>query len=161
MSTGTSLFSGSGYVKRLVQLLVEGSSSDQLKSERFGEDAQLEQPERSFCRQCLLLLFCVGGLLSSYLVWGMLQERIMVYQYKNVDSDVGELFTNSQFIVFANRILAFLVACATMLFVKQKPHDAPLYKYSYSSFSNIMSSWCQYEALKFVSFPVQVIIKIT
>lgn len=87
----------------------------------------------------------------------------MAYRYKNAESDddAGELFTNSQFIVFANRILAFLVACAALLFVKQKMHDAPLYKYSYSSFSNIMSSWCQYEALKFVSFPVQVIIRIT
>ncbi|XP_025831969.1 adenosine 3'-phospho 5'-phosphosulfate transporter 1-like, partial [Agrilus planipennis] len=34
-----------------------------------------------------------------------------------------------------------------------------LYKYVYCSFSNIMSSWCQYEALKYVSFPHQVLAK--
>ena len=68
----------------------------------------------------------------------------------------GERFKNSQFIVFANRVLAFLVAIVSMIIVRQPTHKAPVYKYLYSSFSNIMSSWCQYEALKFVSFPVQV-----
>ncbi len=37
--------------------------------------------------------------------------------------------------------------------------QAPLFKYSFCSFSNIMSSWCQYEALKYVSFPTQVLAK--
>ena len=46
-----------------------------------------------------------------------------------------------------------------MLFMRQPKHKAPLYKYSFCSFSNIMSSWCQYEALKFVSFPTQVLAK--
>merc|ERR1739848_583555 len=32
-----------------------------------------------------------------------------------------------------------------------------MYKYSYCSLSNVMSSWFQYEALKFVSFPTQVL----
>merc|ERR1719452_387029 len=41
----------------------------------------------------------------------------------------------------------------------QPRHKAPLYKYSYCSLSNIMSSWCQYEALKYVSFPTQVLAK--
>ena len=35
----------------------------------------------------------------------------------------------------------------------------PFYKYSFCSFSNILSSWFQYEALKFVSFPTQVLAK--
>lgn len=33
------------------------------------------------------------------------------------------------------------------------------FQYSFSSFSNTMSSWFQYEALKFVSFPTQVLCK--
>ena len=76
-------------------------------------------------------------------------------------SVAGEKFTNSQFLVFMNRISAFLVA-GCVLFIKDQPrHMAPCYKYSFSSFSNIMSSWFQYEALKFVSFPTQVIAKST
>ena len=35
----------------------------------------------------------------------------------------------------------------------------PFHKYAFASFSNIMSSWCQYEALKYVSFPTQVVSK--
>lgn len=43
-----------------------------------------------------------------------------------------------------------------LLIQKQPQHKAPLYKYVFCSLSNIMSSWCQYEALKYVSFPTQV-----
>ena len=35
----------------------------------------------------------------------------------------------------------------------------PVHKYSFPSLSNVMSSWFQYEALKFVSFPTQVVAK--
>jgi len=33
---------------------------------------------------------------------------------------------------------------------------APLYEFVFCSLSNVISSWCQYEALKFVNFPTQV-----
>merc|ERR1712008_31120 len=66
---------------------------------------------------------------------------------------------DSQFLVFVNRIMAFAVALLCIMAIKQPRHKAPLYKYSYCSFSNILSSWCQYEALKFISFPTQVLAK--
>lgn len=65
-------------------------------------------------------------------------------------------FEDSQFLVFINRILAFLMSALYLLIQKQPQHKAPLYKYVFCSLSNIMSSWCQYEALKYVSFPTQV-----
>ena len=71
----------------------------------------------------------------------------------------GDSFTNSQFLVFVNRILAFVVAGFYLKVSSQPKHRAPFYKYSYSSISNTLSSWCQYEALKFVSFPTQVLAK--
>ena len=71
----------------------------------------------------------------------------------------GEKFTNSQFLVFVNRILALIVAGSYIAAVEQPKHRAPFYKYSFSSISNTLSSWCQYEALKFVSFPTQVLAK--
>lgn len=71
----------------------------------------------------------------------------------------GESFTNSQFLVFVNRVLALVIAGIYISVTKQPRHRAPLYKYSYSSISNTLSSWCQYEALKFVSFPTQVLAK--
>lgn len=71
----------------------------------------------------------------------------------------GEPFTDSQFLVFINRVLALVVAGVYILLTQQPQQRAPFYKYSYSSISNTLSSWCQYEALKFVSFPTQVLAK--
>lgn len=99
------------------------------------------------------LLLCVVGLQSSYLMWGYLQEKIMTTQYDDIK------FKDSQFLVFMNRLLALVMVFGYINIFKQPTHKTPLYKYSYSSFSNIMSSWCQYEALKYVSFPTQVICK--
>lgn len=85
----------------------------------------------------------------------------MTQKYYSVlpDGEEGHRFRDSQFLVFVNRVLAFLLSGAYLLATQQPRHLAPLYKYSFCSFSNIMSSWCQYEALKFVSFPTQVLAK--
>lgn len=58
-----------------------------------------------------------------------------------------------------NRILALTVSGLWCTLFKQPRHGAPMYKYSFASLSNIMSSWCQYEALKYISFPTQVLAK--
>ncbi|KAJ8275373.1 hypothetical protein COCON_G00099980 [Conger conger] len=92
-------------------------------------------------RQALKLLFCAVGLQTSYLTWGLLQER------------------DSQFLVFMNRILALTVAGLWCLVFKQPRHAAPMFKYSFASLSNVLSSWFQYEALKYISFPMQVLAK--
>ena len=116
----------------------------------------------SFSKTTLKLLFCAAGLQVSYLTWAVLQEWIMTQEYKEymADGTVQDVkFTNSQFLVFVNRVFALTVALIYTVFTRQLQHTAPLYKYSYCSFSNIMSSWCQYEALKFVSFPIQVLCK--
>lgn len=75
------------------------------------------------------------------------------------DSEAGESFKDSQFLVFMNRILALSVSGLWCVLFKQPRHGAPMYKYSFASLSNVMSSWCQYEALKFISFPTQVLAK--
>jgi len=157
------LLSDVGCVSRFIRLFVEGrpapfpdkASSGPADSGR-GRDHAGAAHEESLAKQGLLLMFCAGGLLTSYLIWGLLQERIMAYNYSETEG-TSERFKNSQFLVFMNRIFAFFVA--VLVIVVQRRHTAyqpPLYKYSYCSFSNIISSWCQYEALKFVSFPVQV-----
>lgn len=65
-------------------------------------------------------------------------------------------FDDSQFLVFINRLLAFLVALGRLVCTRQPLVAAPLYKFSFCSLTNIVSAWCQYEALKYVSFPTQV-----
>lgn len=80
-------------------------------------------------------------------------------EYLSTDGKTKVFFKDSQFLVFANRFLAFIIAVVYLLIKQQTRHRTPLFKYSYASFSNIMSAWLQYEALKFISFPTQVLAK--
>lgn len=95
----------------------------------------------------------------SYLTWGVLQEKMMTREYVGQDGKSKAFFKDSQFLVFSNRFLALLIAIGYLMIKQQNRHRAPLYKYSYASFSNILSAWLQYEALKFISFPTQVLAK--
>lgn len=52
-----------------------------------------------------------------------------------------------------------MISAVCLLIIRQPPHAIPLYKYAFCSLSNVLSSWCQYEALKYVSFPTQVLAK--
>jgi adenosine 3'-phospho 5'-phosphosulfate transporter B2 len=103
------------------------------------------------------LLACFLGLQVSYVTWGYLQERVMTQEYEN-----GK-FSSSAFLVFENRVFALVLACIMVLYSRHNSKsslgDAPLYAYIPSSLSNSISSWSQYEALKYVSFPSQVLSK--
>lgn len=109
-------------------------------------------------QEAAILIFCFIGLQVSYLSWGILQEKLMTTEYTDAAGSKNK-FSDSQFLVFVNRILAFVLSGFYVLCTRQPAQTAPLYKCSYCSFSNIMSSWCQYEALKYVSFPTQVLAK--
>ena len=143
----------------VIRLCVFGYE-DGLEDSIAGSEAKSEskKPVRSETKTGIILVICFVGLQISYLTWGVLQEKIMTRTYTDSTGSEGQ-FKDSQFLVFVNRILAFGIALLYILFIRQPRHKAPLYKYSYCSFSNIMSSWCQYEALKFVSFPTQVLAK--
>merc|ERR1719389_1605566 len=67
-------------------------------------------------------------------------------------------FTDSVFLVFMNRSVAVVFALV-MIAIKGESYSnsAPLWKYLAISFSNVYASTCQYEALKYVSFPVQML----
>ncbi len=143
-----------------MRLCVHESDQDKPNVEEGGIPGSAHKAEESFSKRSFRLVLCTCWLLGSYILWGVIQERIMAIEYgTDKDGNNGERFQNSQFLVFMNRILAFLVAIIILYCKRQPKHNAPLYKYSYSSFSNIMSSWFQYEALKFVSFPTQVLAK--
>lgn len=116
-----------------------------------------------FAERCLTFVWCFSGLMVSYLTWGVLQEKIMTREYVGLDGKTKAFFKDSQFLVFANRFLALIIASIYLFYKKLREqssrNQAPLFKYSYVSLSNIMSAWLQYEALKFVSFPTQVLAK--
>ncbi|XP_069092468.1 adenosine 3'-phospho 5'-phosphosulfate transporter 1 [Pleurodeles waltl] len=150
---------GRGVCFPLVRTCVFGSEAKSGHTEDLSATSRSEATDPSTAKQLLKLLFCAAGLQVSYLTWGILQERVMTRSYGATSTNPGEKFRDSQFLVFMNRILAFTVAGLYCAMTKQPRHGAPMYKYSFASLSNILSSWCQYEALKFISFPTQVLAK--
>lgn len=145
--------SGGGCLSQIIEACVVGRESG------YSDNIPSSPTTSATLKQdMLLLIFCLVGLQGSYLTWGILQEKVITQEYSNSSGETGH-FKDSQFLVFVNRILAFSLSGAYIMSTKQPRHTMPLYKYVYCSFSNIMSSWCQYEALKFVSFPTQVLAK--
>lgn len=104
------------------------------------------------------LLWCTCGVVGTLMVYGVMQERIMKVPYG--EGEDKEHFRHSLFIVLFNRLLTCGVA-AIILMVKGKSMapTAPLYKYAGASVSNVIATTCQYEALKYVTFPVQTLAK--
>lgn len=141
--------------------IVKSCFADNDRLEAPTQAAKEKAANKAVAKECILLTYCFLGLMGSYLTWGVLQEKIMTREYIGLDGKTKAFFKDSQFLVFANRLLAFVIACIYLLVRQQTRHRAPLFKYSYASFSNIMSAWLQYEALKFISFPTQVRILIT
>lgn len=92
------------------------------------------------------------GVLGALVIYGLLQERIMSKPYG------GEYFTGSLFLVLCNRLCCMTFA-AVMIVVngEARRNVAPLWKYFVAAFSNVGASACQYDALKYVSFPVQML----
>nr|SVE80703.1 EOG090X05CU [Daphnia magna] len=143
---------------RLLRLILTGTTSEIVAETDITPTGRLSNTNvQTLYQKALSLFYCCAGLQVSYLLWGILQEKIMTREY--TDGDKIERFTDSQFLVFVNRILAFLFSGIYLLLTHQNVHRTPLYKYSFCSVSNTLSSWCQYEALKFVSFPTQVLAK--
>merc|ERR1719353_353352 len=68
------------------------------------------------------------------------------------------MFTVSAYLVFCNRVVNVLYA-STMIGINNEDFraKAPIWKYLVISISNVMATTCQYEALKYVSFPVQML----
>uniref|UniRef100_K7M9I0 Uncharacterized protein n=1 Tax=Glycine max TaxID=3847 RepID=K7M9I0_SOYBN len=100
--------------------------------------------------------FAVAGIMLTLVTYGVLQEKIMRVPY----GAEKEYFKHSLFLVFCNRITTSAVsACSLLASKKAMDPVAPIYKYCLISVSNILTTTCQYEALKYVSFPVQTLAK--
>jgi adenosine 3'-phospho 5'-phosphosulfate transporter B2 len=98
--------------------------------------------------------FYGAGIIGMLVIYGLLQERIMSMPYGNPPV----MFTDSVLLVFCNRVVAIIFALV-MVGVKGESfqNKAPLWKYLAISFSSTYASACQYEALRYVSFPVQML----
>ena len=72
----------------------------------------------------------------------------------------GEYFTYSYALVFTNRFWTLIMSGMLMLWLRPRAsRSTVIYEYSFPSISNMLSSWCQYEALRYVSFPATTLFK--
>jgi len=100
---------------------------------------------------------CLVVLVSSLGIYGFLQEKVMAIPYGD-----GMYFTNSVFLVLCNRVVGVSVSMVAVNFEPKKSYtSAPLHLFGIVSLSNVLASCFQYEALKFVSFAVQMVGKST
>ena len=98
------------------------------------------------------MIACGLGILFFFLMYGVIQERIMTRPWE----EGGPLFTYSAYLVLSNRLIALATAASILLYTGQSLKNvAPIYKYFGISVSNTLATYCQYEALKYVSFPTQ------
>lgn len=103
------------------------------------------------------LAICAIMLNVTFVVWGVLQERMLTRRYPR---HTGEYFTYSYALVFTNRFWTLIMSGALLLYLKPKTsRSTVIYEYSFPSISNMLSSWCQYEALRYVSFPAVTLFK--
>lgn len=97
--------------------------------------------------------FAITG---CFVVYSLVQERLMTVGF----GPDKEVFRYSMFIVLVNRVVACLVA-GTVLLGSGSPLEpgAPPLLFAIPSLSNVIASTAQYEALKYVSFPLQALSK--
>lgn len=130
-------------------------SSDESK----GVDVFDFQPETMTRHQVMQrLILCTVLLNITFVTWGALQERMLTRRYPRY---TGDYFTYSYALVFTNRFWTFLFSI--VLWLRYRPRfsrTAVIYEYSFPSISNMLSSWCQYEALRYVSFPATTLFKV-
>jgi hypothetical protein len=103
------------------------------------------------------LALCSFMLNVTFVLWGVLQERMLTRRYPR---STGEYFTYSYALVFSNRFWTLIMSGALLVYLKpHRSRSTVIYEYSFPSISNMLSSWCQYEALRYVSFPATTLFK--
>lgn len=97
--------------------------------------------------------------MSFYVLWGLFQEQLMTQKYTSVSTGEKSKFGDAEFLVFCNRILGLVAGRVGISLTGPHTNFAPPFMFSFCSMSNILSSWFQYESLKFITFPMQVLAK--
>jgi hypothetical protein len=100
--------------------------------------------------------FYFAAITSAFSVYSLIQERLMTVPF----SPGEEVFTYSVFVVLVNRLVTCAVSAAALAAVGAELRPtAPLGLFAIPSVANVIGSTAQYEALKYVSFPLQALAK--
>lgn len=102
------------------------------------------------------LLFCAAGIFVCYFYFGMLQEKITRGQYG--DKENREKFTYMFALVFVQCLVNYVFAKFILLTVMKQGEDgtSTMY-YVLSALTYLLAMICSNMALRFVSYPTQVI----
>jgi hypothetical protein len=159
-----------------------------LQSDSERDRRAFMEPNESLSKMQVLrrLIFCSLMLNATFVLWGLIQvstllscteERIFVYSFiahsrmflsrgqermltRRYPRYVGEYFTYSYALVFTNRFWTLVMSGMLMLYLKPRSsRTTVIYEYSFPAISNMLSSWCQYESLHYVSFPATTLFK--
>lgn len=102
------------------------------------------------------LLFCAAGIFVCYFYFGMLQEKITRGQYG--DKENREKFTYMFALVFVQCLVNYVFAKFILLTVmRQGEDDTSTLYYVLSALTYLLAMVCSNMALRFVSYPTQVI----
>ncbi len=138
----------------------DAEEEDELLNEGSAGRASIlefDQEQSNRTKVVQRLLFCSLMLNITFVTWGALQERMLTRRYPR---HTGEYFTYSYALVFTNRFWTLIMSGCMWLYLKpRRSQSTVLYEYSFPSISNMLSSWCQYEALRYVSFPATTLFK--
>eukprot|EP00656_Telonema_subtile_P000853 TRINITY_DN10406_c0_g1_i1.p1 TRINITY_DN10406_c0_g1~~TRINITY_DN10406_c0_g1_i1.p1 ORF type:complete len:372 (-),score=76.78 TRINITY_DN10406_c0_g1_i1:190-1305(-) len=145
-----------GKMAKAAKTVVPEDAGDTAVGER---EKKVDTSEGDGKGSALRLLGCFIGLQVSYLTWGYLQEKVMTKQYRD-----GEKFPSAMFCVLANRLFAIVTAFILVLATSGNPNFSSgrkLLAFAPPAISNTLSSFGQYQALRYVAFPLQTITKST
>jgi hypothetical protein len=118
---------------------------------------EFDQEQTSRAKVLQRLLFCCLMLNVTFVTWGALQERMLTRRYPR---HTGDYFTYSYALVFTNRFWTLVMSGILLWYLKPRlSRSTVIYEFSFPSISNMLSSWCQYEALRYVSFPATTLFK--
>ena len=112
-------------------------------------------------RRALVALVCWIGSTLSLLVYAYFQEKILSTPYEHHGQ--YEYFADTSLLIFANRLLATLLLSLIAWWRGQWRQTvrpvAPPWRHALVTLSWLLASVCQYESLKWMSMPTQLLIK--
>jgi hypothetical protein len=139
------------------QTLFSDTSSVRRTAQFTARVLEFDQEQTSRPKVIQRLLLCCLMLNITFVTWGALQERMLTRRYPR---HTGDYFTYSYALVFTNRFWTLVMSGILLWYLKPRlSRSTVIYEFSFPSISNMLSSWCQYEALRYVSFPATTLFK--
>ncbi|XP_024545589.1 UDP-galactose/UDP-glucose transporter 3 [Selaginella moellendorffii] len=107
-------------------------------------------------KRAAMLGVCVGGIWGAYVTQGVLQETLSTKRF----GPDKQRFQHLAFLNFAQSVVCFLWSFIMLVLVSPKrTSQAPLWAYWSASITNSIGPACGIQALKYISYPAQVLAK--